>query len=248
MSAPRLGRAVRLFTPVVLAGSLAVPMMAPAASPSTATVQSQDQGQGQGQDQGQGHGQGQGQDQGQGWAHAGNGNDDHGGNSNHDHGNSNHDHGNSNHDDHGNSNNYDHGNNNDDHGKGDDHGHDDKPGKSGDKSPAPASAAASVAALGQSLSTAVTQVTTSRSCTSKRAVTIRLDGGYRVRAARVLLDGKLVGVKRHGKRLTATIDLRNRAKGTYTVHTVVVTEGNKIRVTRRTFQTCTAKRLTARPH
>jgi hypothetical protein len=138
------------------------------------------------------------------------------------------------------------------HGKGHDKdkGKDHDNGKGNDRdsdNSAPQSVPAPSAALGSSLTNAVTQVTSSRVCTSRRAVTIRLDRGYRVRTARVLLNGRLVRVVRHNKRVTASINLRGRAKGTYTVRTVVVTKGNKIRIGSRKYMTCSPKRLSSRP-
>jgi hypothetical protein len=132
------------------------------------------------------------------------------------------------------------------HDKGDDHGH----GKGGDSSsgdkaqsaPTPAAAAVPAAPAVQNLSPSLAglakQVLNPRVCTSRRAVTIRLDRGYQVRAARVLLNGRLIRVVRHGKKVTSTINLRSRARGTYTVRTVVVTTGNKIRIGTRKYTTC----------
>ena len=91
-----------------------------------------------------------------------------------------------------------------------------------------------------SLAAAANQVLKPHVCSSKRSVTIRLDRGYKVRAARVLLNGHLVKVTRHNKRVTSTINLRNRAQGSYTVRTLVVTKGNKIRIGTRKFTTCAA--------
>src|SRR5205807_1063401 len=68
----------------------------------------------------------------------------------------------------------------------------------------------------------------SHSCTGRRSVTIRLDRRYRVRAATVMVNGKVIRV-RYGRHVTATISLRGRAAGTYTVRTAVLTKGGRVR-------------------
>jgi hypothetical protein len=118
--------------------------------------------------------------------------------------------------------------------------HDDTPSSSPSSSPASAPAPTLAPISSPSLAAAANQVLKPRVCSSKRSVTIRLDRGYKVRAARVLLNGHLVKVTRHNKKVTSTINLRNRAKGTYTVRTLVVTKGNKIRIGTRKFTTCAA--------
>jgi hypothetical protein len=92
--------------------------------------------------------------------------------------------------------------------------------------------------MAPSLAALAGQVLNPRVCASRRSVTIRLDRGYKVRAARVLLNGHLVRVVRHNKKVTSTINLHSRARGTYTVRTMVVTKGNKIRIGTRKFTTC----------
>src|SRR6185503_10657404 len=124
-------------------------------------------------------------------------------------------------------------------GKGHDKGDDGRDGQDGrDGAPAPA-AAPLTPALNQLANQVIAQ---SRRCTSKRVVRIRLDRGYKIRTARVLLNGKLVKVRRTKKGTYATIDLRNRAKGAYTVRTVVVTKGKRIKIGTRVYRTCTAKK------
>jgi hypothetical protein len=125
--------------------------------------------------------------------------------------------------------------------KGDDHSSDDKPAPAAPAAAAPAAASLQPIAS-PSLAGLAKQVLNPRACTSRRAVSIRLDRGYEVRAARVLLNGHLVRVVRHDKKVSSTIDLRSRARGTYTVRTVVVTKGNKIRIGTRRFTTCAAKK------
>ena len=103
-----------------------------------------------------------------------------------------------------------------------------------------------------SLAPIVQQMTsTPRVCTSRRALGIRLDRGYRVRAASVMFNGKLVRIHygHHGRNVNATINLRGMKTGTYTVRTVVVTKGGRIRVGTRRYRTCSAKMLPVRkPH
>jgi hypothetical protein len=59
-----------------------------------------------------------------------------------------------------------------------------------------------------------------------------------VRKARVLLNGKAIAVSKGKKRTTALIDLRRRAKGTYTVRTFVVTKRGGLLTGTRRFRTC----------
>jgi hypothetical protein len=139
------------------------------------------------------------------------------------------------HDDNGQHNGHDKGD--DDHGH--DKGDDNSSGPKSESAPAAASAPAQLQPIASpSLAGLANQVLKPRVCTSRRSVTIRLDRGYKVRAARVLLNGHLVRVVRHHKKVTSTINLRSRARGTYTVRTVVVTKGNKIRIGTRRYTTC----------
>jgi hypothetical protein len=130
-----------------------------------------------------------------------------------------------------------------DHGKGHDKGHEDgRDGQDG-RDGRDGAAAPAAAPLSPALNTLANQVIAqSRRCVSKRVVRIRLDRRYKIRTARVLLNGKLVKVRRTKKGVYATIDLRNRAKGAYTVRSVVVTKGKRIKIGTRVYRTCTAKK------
>jgi hypothetical protein len=140
------------------------------------------------------------------------------------------------------------------HGKGHHKGH--KPGKDGGNGSNGANGAngtnGTSAPLPAAVQNAVAQVMTQpRTCTSRRALSIRLDRGYRVRAASVMFNGKLVRVRygTHGRNVNATINLRGQKAGTYTVRTVVVTKGGRIRMGTRRFRTCSAKIVPVRrPH
>ena len=70
------------------------------------------------------------------------------------------------------------------------------------------------------------------------AVAIR--GGLKLRKARVLLNGRAIPVTKGSKnrRWTALIDLRRRAKGTYSVRYTVVTKSGRIVTGTRRFRTC----------
>ena len=58
-----------------------------------------------------------------------------------------------------------------------------------------------------------------------------------------MFNGKLVHVSygRHGRNVSATINLRGHKAGTYTVRTVVVTRSGRIKVGTRRFRACAAK-------
>ncbi len=75
---------------------------------------------------------------------------------------------------------------------------------------------------------------------SRRVVTMRLDRHYKVRAARVLVNGRVAKVRRTKKGLIVKVDLRGRKEGVYTVRTAVVTKTGKLRLKTRKFATCTA--------
>jgi hypothetical protein len=84
----------------------------------------------------------------------------------------------------------------------------------------------------------INTVVVQRTCVSRRSITLRLDRGYKVRAARVLLNGRRLHVVRRKNKVTVTINLRHFARGTYTVRTIVVTKSNKIRTSTRKYTTC----------
>jgi len=131
------------------------------------------------------------------------------------------------------------------HDKGADHGKGKAKGHDKDRSPS-GSAPAGVPSSAPSLTpTAPSSTKVVHSCTSRRSVTIRLDRRYRVRAATVMVNGKVIRV-RYGRHVTATISLRGRAAGTYTVRTAVLTKGGRVRTSTRRFKTCAAKRIPAR--
>lgn len=95
------------------------------------------------------------------------------------------------------------------------------------------SAAPQQEALGQKL----------KACTSRRRLTIHLrrQRGVHYRSATVTLNGRRIAT-RHGKRITAPIDLRGLAKGTYhLVIRVTTTKGKVLRGTR-TYHTCVGPR------
>ena len=82
-----------------------------------------------------------------------------------------------------------------------------------------------------------------RACTSRRLVQIRLRAprGVKFRSATITLNGKRIAT-RHGKRITAPVDLRGLAKGTYkVVIRAVTTKGRVVRGTR-TYHTCVGPR------
>jgi hypothetical protein len=84
---------------------------------------------------------------------------------------------------------------------------------------------------------------TLRACTSRRLIQIRLrhPRGSKFRSATVTLNGKRIAA-RHGKRITAPIDLRGLPQGTYkVVIRAVTTKGKVVRGTR-TYHTCVGPR------
>ena len=77
-----------------------------------------------------------------------------------------------------------------------------------------------------------------RRCLSKRRFTVKLG---RVRGAKVTVGGKTVRPKRRGGALTATVDLRGRKRGVYTVKIKGRdAEGRAITIVRR-YRTCTPR-------
>ena len=69
---------------------------------------------------------------------------------------------------------------------------------------------------------------------------LRLDRYYRIRSARVLVNGKVAKVRRTKKGVVVKVDLRGRKQGVYTVRTAVVTKTGKLRLSTRRFATCSA--------
>ena len=102
--------------------------------------------------------------------------------------------------------------------------------------PAPAPAPAPVTVVAQSRALPP--------CESRRHFRITLDRSrgrrLKVRKARVLLNGRAISVTKGNKRRrwTALIDLRRRAKGTYTVRYSVVTRSGRLVTGTRRFRTC----------
>ncbi|HEV2999170.1 MAG TPA: hypothetical protein VGW75_00420 [Solirubrobacteraceae bacterium] len=78
-------------------------------------------------------------------------------------------------------------------------------------------------------------------CVSRRVIRIRLDRHYRVRSARVVAGGRIAKVRRTRRGLFATVDLRGRRQGVYTVRAVLLTKSGKLRVMTRRFATCAAR-------
>ena len=86
-----------------------------------------------------------------------------------------------------------------------------------------------------------TTVTTAKRCVSRRRFRITLPSkGRKVTGATVTVAGKRIPVT-VGRKGTATIDLRRRPKGTFTVEITVRTSGGTITQTRR-YRTCAPKR------
>jgi hypothetical protein len=83
-----------------------------------------------------------------------------------------------------------------------------------------------------------------KSCASKRKFTIHLRNpkGDPLESARVYLNGNKVKVRKHGKRLTAKINLRGKKKGRYTVRIVAKTVLGKTVKAKRHYKTCARKR------
>lgn len=80
----------------------------------------------------------------------------------------------------------------------------------------------------------------SRSCTSRRAFTIRL--GRSMRRARVTVAGKRVRVVRRGGRLRARVDLRGAKAGKVTVRAVGRTRSGRVVRETRVYRTCAKKK------
>ena len=75
-------------------------------------------------------------------------------------------------------------------------------------------------------------------CTSKRYIKLTLGRRANIRRAKVLLNGRSVGVAFGKRKVTARIDLRKRVKGTYVVRTVVVTKKLRIKTGTRRYRVC----------
>jgi hypothetical protein len=91
---------------------------------------------------------------------------------------------------------------------------------------------------------AVASFPSRRSCTSRRAFTIRLHdprGRERLVSAQIFVGKKRVAVRR-GKRLRARINLRGLPRGTFTVKVVARTNRGRRLTSRRTYHTCVPRR------
>ena len=83
-----------------------------------------------------------------------------------------------------------------------------------------------------------------RSCSSRRAFTIRLHeprGRERLVSAQVFIGHRRVAVRR-GKRLRARIDLRGLPRGTFTIRVVAHTNRGRRLTSRRTYHTCVPRK------
>ena len=80
-----------------------------------------------------------------------------------------------------------------------------------------------------------------RACASRRVVRLRLDRYYKIRAARVLVNGKIAKVTRTRRGTIVKVDLRGKKQGVYTVRTAVLTKGGKLKLGTRRFATCSAR-------
>jgi hypothetical protein len=83
-----------------------------------------------------------------------------------------------------------------------------------------------------------------RRCTSRRKFPIRLKqpAGVRIVAARVVVNGKTVEVRKVGGRFTASIDLRGLKKGRFTVDITITTAANRKIKAQRKYRTCVPKK------
>ena len=84
----------------------------------------------------------------------------------------------------------------------------------------------------------------SKSCTSRRAIRIRIREprrGARLRSATVRVNGRPVRTVR-GKRIRALIDLRGLPRGRYTVRIIATTTSGRRFSASRTYRTCAPKR------
>jgi predicted acyl esterase len=79
-----------------------------------------------------------------------------------------------------------------------------------------------------------------RPCTARRRFVIRLaqPRGVRLRSAVVTVAGRRVAVRRRGRRLVATIDLRRTTRVTVTVRITSRTVAGRVLRERRTYRTC----------
>jgi fibro-slime domain-containing protein len=77
-------------------------------------------------------------------------------------------------------------------------------------------------------------------CQRRLSFTIRIAAkpGSRLRRATVKLNGKTIKVKRSGRGFTATLDLRRRSPGTYTVRIRSVTTKGKVNTETRRYRVC----------
>jgi hypothetical protein len=80
---------------------------------------------------------------------------------------------------------------------------------------------------------------TSRSCVSRRHFRIRLPRA--ARSARVVVGGRAVRATRRGRRLTAPVDLRGRARSTVTVRIRMKLRDGRTATRTRRYQTCRRK-------
>lgn len=209
---PRLGRAVRIFTPVVLIAGLAVPMFATADQPGNAGNPNPGTPQGDGP-------------QGNPAVPQANGlvnNPGHGGTP------------------------PGHGGQNPGHGNGGNPGRPGDKGEKGDRGESSSTTVIVEAPARQfsenSNAGGLTKApVVRRVCRSRRVVTLRLDRYYKVRAARVLVNGKRTTVRRTKKGVFVKVDLRGKKQGVYKVRTAVLTKGGKLRFGTRRFATCSAR-------
>jgi hypothetical protein len=98
--------------------------------------------------------------------------------------------------------------------------------------PAPAAAPAAVPAAAP-----VRAAASSGSCEKRTRFRISLHKG-RVRAARVLLNGKAISVTRGKRRTNVLIDVRGRKNTAFTVRHLVVLRNGRLKTGTRRFRTC----------
>lgn len=89
---------------------------------------------------------------------------------------------------------------------------------------------------------------TPRRCLSRRVFTIRLSAprGVTISRARVYVAGRLVKVRRSGKRFIATVDLRGRERGRIHVRIQIRTSNGSLLKGERRYRTCVPKRRAGR--
>ena len=86
----------------------------------------------------------------------------------------------------------------------------------------------------------VTPPTAELPCLSRRSFSIKIAAkpGTRLRRTTVKLNGKAIKTKRSGRGFTATVDLRKRSPGTYTVTIRSVTTKGKVSAETRRYRLC----------